>query len=470
MPTFDPAWMADVTGGTWTPAPPSSGPGGFSQDTRRLDPGDCFVALKTGRRDGHAFLDTARTAGAHASLVAEPQPDIALPQLQVADPMAALQTLAARHRQAFPGPVIGITGSCGKTSTKELLALLLGTDRTHRTPGNYNNFIGVPLTLLGLDPRRHAFAVVEAGINRQHEMADLTRWIGPDAGIVTLIGKAHLEQLHSLRGVAAEKVKLLEGVRPAGFRVFPAACLAYRPFQELAGAVRLVAPFDAALPALPGDCRIWRWAQASEPAGAALMLACPDGVRERFRLPDVSPGMRQNAALALVAALELGAGAEACRERLATWQPVDNRGRWYAAGATRIYLDAYNANPTSVLDALAAFREGPGNDPRPRLFVLGSMNELGADAAAEHRAVGQACAPASADRLVAVGPYAGDLAAGAAEGAEAGALIETAATSEGLAGLVAGWAGTVFLKGSRSYGLEALLPSDAIPFEARPTT
>ncbi|MGJ3242582.1 MAG: UDP-N-acetylmuramoyl-tripeptide--D-alanyl-D-alanine ligase [Opitutales bacterium] len=470
MPQFDPAWMAEVTAGAWRPDLPAAGPTGFTQDTRRLQRGDCFVALRTGRRDGHDFLDTAREAGASAALVGRPVGDVNLPQLEVSDPLAALQQLGARHRRGFPGPVVGVTGSCGKTSTKELLARLLGEARTWRTPGNYNNFIGVPLTLLGLETRRHAFAVVEAGINRPGEMGDLGRWIEPDAGIVTLIGKAHLEQLKTLDGVAAEKVKLLEAVRPGGFRVFPASCLRYRPFAGLEGRVDVLAPFREERLRVPANYRIWRLAEARVPGGTELLLLPSEGRQLRFRLPRVSPGMRQNAALALVTALELGVSGELCRQRLESWEPVDNRGRWFVTGRSRIYLDAYNANPTSVLDALTAFREGMGDPDTGRLYVLGSMNELGATAPQEHRAVGEACAPTQADRVVCVGPYGRDLAAGAEDAAEPGARIEIFDTIAGLAETVADWSGPVFLKGSRSYGLEALLPGDARPFNPPPAT
>src|SRR5690625_2129388 len=147
--------LKEWSGGSWTkePAEPVRG---FSFDSRRIEPGEIFLCLKTEERDGHDFIEAAAAAGAAAAIVAAPRPDSDLPQLVVEDPLRAFWKMAATHRKRFTGPVIGVTGSCGKTSTKDLLALLLGnSSSTHATEGNFNNLIGVPLTLLKLDPERH---------------------------------------------------------------------------------------------------------------------------------------------------------------------------------------------------------------------------------------------------------------------------------------------------------------------------
>ncbi len=154
-----PDLLADWTGGSWA-APPPPKIKGYCQDTRRLRKGEMFVAIKTPQRDGHDYVPAAEQAGASAALVEDPVPS-ELPQLVVPDTLEGFQSIAAEHRHAFLGKVIGVTGSCGKTSTKDLLALLLG-ERTLCTEGNLNNFLGVPLTLTRLDNDEHDFAVVEA--------------------------------------------------------------------------------------------------------------------------------------------------------------------------------------------------------------------------------------------------------------------------------------------------------------------
>ena len=154
MPNFKPDKLRAWTSGEWKSGVPST-ISGFSCDTRTLQPGELFIAIKTENRDGHDFLVKAKNAGASGALVARFSPNLPLPQLLVKDSLDALHRMAAHHRQEFHGPVIGVTGSCGKTSTKELLALLLGDNQVHRNRENYNNHLGVPLTLLEIDPQNH---------------------------------------------------------------------------------------------------------------------------------------------------------------------------------------------------------------------------------------------------------------------------------------------------------------------------
>ena len=165
MPSFAPAYLATWTRGQWT-AKPAQPLAGFTQDTRQLRAGQVFVALRTEKRDGHDYLAEALAAGASAALVSRADPSLALPQLVVEDPLRAFQMIAREHRRAFRGPVVGVTGSCGKTSTKNLLARLLGGDPlVLATEGNLNNHLGVPLTLTRLEAGSHESAVIEAGIS-----------------------------------------------------------------------------------------------------------------------------------------------------------------------------------------------------------------------------------------------------------------------------------------------------------------
>ncbi|HKJ89797.1 MAG TPA: Mur ligase family protein, partial [Oceanipulchritudo sp.] len=173
-----------ITHGSWSEGQPAGPLTSFSIDTRTLEPGETFVALKTDRRDGHTYLWEAARRGALAALVETPQEGIELPQLVVGDTWQALQALGGLWRQQFERTVAGITGSYGKTTVKELLGRVLGS-HWYRTPGNLNNRLGVPLCLLELDRRQHAGAIIEAGISGPGEMEVLAGMMDPDLAIVT---------------------------------------------------------------------------------------------------------------------------------------------------------------------------------------------------------------------------------------------------------------------------------------------
>ena len=165
MDSFNPVEIASWSGGVWQGAEMSEWITGFCFDARTIKPGECFVALSCGARDGHEFVGQALDRGAGSLLLERPQ-KVSLPQLVVNDSLVALGAIASEVRRQFSGPVVGITGSCGKTSTKDMLRMLLGEAHTHGTPGNWNNLMGVPMTLFRLDKNKHKFAVIEAGINQ----------------------------------------------------------------------------------------------------------------------------------------------------------------------------------------------------------------------------------------------------------------------------------------------------------------
>ncbi len=453
MPIFTPDTLARWTSGRWL-APPRGTITGFGADTRRLGPGQMFVALKTEKRDGHDFLAAALAAGAAAALVAVAQPGCALPQLVVADPLTAFQAVAREHRQAFPGPVVGVTGSAGKTSTKDLLARLLGANPgaadvspVLATPGNLNNAIGVPLTLTQLDASVHAYAVVEAGINLVGEMATLAGMIAPDIAIVTLVAPAHLEGLGSLEGVAREKARLAAAVRPSGVAIFPSACTAFAAFRDLA------------VPTLPvgGPGAPVSFSVEHGEAGTELRLSGPGIPAGPYALPRMTEGMAQNAALALTAAFRLGVPADLIRQRLAQWQPAALRGEWIRQADQLLYLDCYNANPASMSDALATFtRSAPA--ALPRLFLIGGMEELGPDSARYHTEVGGRLQLRPEDELWLIGGQAAAFRTGALAAGARAAQITLATSLAPLAARLAGFQGAVFIKGSRRYQLETLVP------------
>ncbi len=447
VPTFHPSFLVAATGGRWTREPAATAPlTGFSIDSRQIATGQCFVALRTPRRDGHAYLAAAREAGAVAALVSAPAPDLDLPQLVVADTLVAFQRIATAHRRAFPGIVVGVSGSAGKTSTKELLALLLSSapGEVLATQGNLNNHLGVPLTLTRLDPAVHKFAVVEAGIGGPGDMPVLAGMIEPDHAIITLVGPAHLEALGSLEAVAREKALLPAAVRGKGLRIFPSACLEYGAFRDLP-------PTCLALqPAITHTAEETRIAFSYVPPGKRK-------AREHsFTCRRVSDGMAANAALALVCALSLGVAPALAAERLAKWQAAALRGELCRDHAGRwLYVDCYNANPASMHDALAAFA-GMAPDDQARLYLIGGMEELGADSSDYHRRLGEALSrllrPADRALVLAAPPSADAVVAGAAD-----PRVAAAPDLAAMRASLEAHRGPVFIKGSRRYQLESLL-------------
>lgn len=470
MPTFAADKLATWTGGTWSPFP-GERIVGFNQDTRTLTRGQVFVALKTDKRDGHDFLGEARVRDAAAALVSRPVCDDPLPQLIVGDPLAAFQRIAREHRREFHGPVIGVTGSVGKTSTKDLLAVLLGgagpvTDRPGQsqtgptgaspvlaTIGNLNNHIGVPLTLTRLDPAAHRAAVVEAGINSPGEMMPLADMIEPDHAVVTLVAPAHLERLGSLDGVAAEKVTLLLGVRRGGLQVFPVSCWKHLAFHDLANPLILV-PENEGMVRVTG--RTVKFNVFHRPERTEVRL---DGKRT-FVLRRVSSGMAQNTVLALALASELGVDDATLQTRLANWAPSKWRGEMRQSGAATVYCDFYNANPASMADSIDAFN-GSVNPDLPRLYAIGCMEELGSDSAEYHRQFGRTLLLRPGDHLFVIGGQAAALREGLLENGNDPAQVEVITGLDPVRARLAGFKGAVFLKGSRRYQLETVLEPHA---------
>lgn len=478
MPLFQPDILARWTGGRWT-ALPTAPLAGFTVDTRQLRAGQIFVALKTEKRDGHHFLRAAQDAGASAAIVSTVDGALALPQLVVTDPLRALQVIAREQRRAFRGKVVGISGSAGKTSTKDLLALLLGGgaggvqgpagDRNKAgitsdtstprevlsTEGNLNNHIGVPLTLTQLDPEQHAFAVIEAGISAPGEMQPLAEMIEPDVALITLVAPAHTEALGGIDGVAREKAVLPAATRTTGVAIFPKATAEFAAFRELGVRKLIVERAEVVRPAAPPpDKAFFAISHRSAETAVSIAYGLPPPMTFVFRR--VSDGMAQNAVLAICAALGLGIARELIQKRLAAWQPAKLRGEIRQLDGRLLYLDCYNANPASMADALAAFAEiAPAREPR--LYVIGCMAELGAEAAAQHRALGRSLRLREGDFVFVMGAEAAEVCAGVLDQGDFTTQIQIAAAHETIARALAEWHGPVFVKGSRRYQLEKIL-------------
>lgn len=460
MRSFDPQDLAVWSSGVWQQNELLEGISGFCFDARQLKPGECFVALSGGARDGHEFTAQAAELGAGALLVEHSQ-SVSLPQLVVDDSLMAMGAIGAGVRQRFEKSVVGITGSCGKTSTKEMLRVLLGESRTHATAGNWNNRIGVPMTLFGLDNDQHDFAVIEAGINQPGEMVELGTMIEADLSIVTNIASAHLELLGSLEQVATEKAELMLRSRSHAPVVLPNSVFQHAPFATCADRALVLAAEGEEVSPQPLCVIRYRLDVAGD--GHSTLHLSEGSTVERFQIASPSEGICANAALAIIAARELGISDADIRERLAAWVPSSNRGRIAIQGEQTFYIDCYNANPASMEDAIGAFCRAVPSE-QARCYVLGAMNELGADSVALHRAVGQQLRLRPEDRALFVGPDA--LTQAYTEGAmEAGAdlaQLQCSTDVEKMKSVVADFSGALFLKGSRSYALEKLLPVELL--------
>lgn len=459
MPHFDPASLAQWTSGHWTVTPlaPLTG---FGIDTRRLRQGDVFVALRTAARDGHDYLDAAASAGAGAALVQQPRETCELPQLVVGDTLEAFQSIALQHRRKFTGQVAGISGSAGKTSTKDLLAILLGP-RVLATEGNLNNHLGVPLTLTRLDSSAHTFAVVEAGISAPGEMAPLARMIEPDVAVITLVDHAHTRDLGGLEGVAREKAILPAAVREDGVAVLPRSVATLPAFRALPSRRLVIERADVLRPTQDdGDTIYFTLTQRDDETAVTVAYPADAGSPETYPLRRVTDGMAQNAVLAICVARWLGVSPTVIRERLGAWESTALRGEVRREQDRLFYVDCYNANPASMRDAIATFQD-LANDAAPRLYVLGGMEELGRESDAEHERVGGGLQLRSQDRALAIGTGAESIRAGAVARGAGVEQIEVLDSLAGVAARVTAWTGPVFIKGSRRYRLETLLAEGA---------
>jgi UDP-N-acetylmuramoyl-tripeptide--D-alanyl-D-alanine ligase len=451
--------LAKWTGGVWS-QPPCASVSGFCFDARQIRAGQCFVALSGGARDGHDFIEQAASGGAAAALVESFRP-VALPQLQVANTLQALGAIATQVRAQFKHPVVGITGSCGKTSTKEILRCLLGHERTHATAGNWNNQIGVPMTLFGLDEHQQDFAVIEAGINQPGEMSLLGQMIRADLNILTHIGPAHLELLDTLDNVAQEKSQLLVQAAAETPIILPAAALRYSAYAAFAHRSVVLLPLGEPVPELevqqliPYEIADSRSEERGPPSQQLILDA------QNYCIASPSRGIAANAALAIVAAKSLGITDSAIRNRLKTWRPTGNRGRIIVRGQQSFYVDCYNANPSSMADALDAFVRSASPDV-VHTYILGGMNELGPNAVIQHEAIGRRLKLRPQDIAVFVGPseLTHAYAAGAREAGATHSQLTCVENIEHIKSQFTQTSGAIFLKASRSYQLEKLLPSD----------
>lgn len=385
---------------------------GVSIDSRTLVPGDLFVALADAR-DGHDFVAAALDAGAAAAMVSRRPEGVPgdAPLLLVPDVLEALRALGRAARARTGAKVIAVTGSAGKTSTKEMLrAALAGQGSVHAAEASHNNHWGVPLTLARL-PAGADFAVVEIGMNHPGEIAPLARLAVPDVAVVTTVAAAHLAAFDDIAGIAAEKAAIFEGLAPGGTAIFPAD-METTPLMAAAAAragARAVTFGEGA-----GDCRLVGARVTPEGTVAEAEFA---GRPTLFRIGAPGRHHARNALAALAAAEAVGADRALAQLALAGWQPPGGRGQRQVIVlddaedglSFELIDDAFNANPASMAAALEVLAAIPPADgvgrirAGRRIAILGDMLELGADEAALHAGLADLPAMAAVARVHCVG-------------------------------------------------------------------
>jgi UDP-N-acetylmuramoyl-tripeptide--D-alanyl-D-alanine ligase len=429
-------------------------------DTRTLEPDALFVALQGENFDGHAFLAAAARKGARGAVVDHvPEDAPPLRYYTVPDTLGALGRLARHRRRALDARVAAITGTNGKTTTKEMARAILATRYvTHATTGNLNNLIGAPLTVLAVPSDAEAM-VVEIGTNAPGEIARLTEVVEPDVGIITAVAEGHLEGFGTVDGVLHEKTTLLSRLRPDGLAI--------------------VSDEPASLPerarSLAGRVRVAGWSGRADADLRAESLRIDEGGRVRFAwngrdvtLPFGGKAHARNALLALALGLEWGVDTDAAVAALEALPAPKMRGEVHRYGDLVILADCYNANPASLAAAVETLASMPRRGGR--VAVVGSMLELGPRSPALHEASAGALAASGLDLVVATGLFVEAFRPLEAEMGDRLVLAEDAdAAWAPLAERLAGDE-VVLLKGSRGVALERLMPRLEERFGATPGT
>ena len=346
-------------------------------DSRNCPEGSVFFALKGETFDGNAFAVQALEKGCAYAVV--DNPDVAAQDerlILVPDVLTALQELAAHHRRVWGGPVLQITGTNGKTTTKELIAAVLSEGkRVLFTEGNLNNHIGVPLTLLRIRPEEHDIAVIETGANHLGEIADLCRIVQADWGLITNVGRAHLEGFGSFGGVRQAKGELYDDLRSRGKQIFLNAFddILLRMAQERGFTLK-----QDALPYVEGRV------SAVAPFVEIQWQADIGGSWRTVRTNLIGAYNISNLRAAVTIGLYFGITPEQIDHALTTYKPTNSRSELRQVGTNRLVVDAYNANPSSMAAALTNFSFF---EDAHKMVILGDMRELGTESLEEHKRI-----------------------------------------------------------------------------------
>lgn len=363
----------------------------ISTDTRQITPGCIFFALKGDKFDGNQYADQALQNGAAYAVVDDPGLEANQRFLLVKDVLTTLQDLARHHRKTFTFPVIGLTGSNGKTTTKELITKVLTMKfNTYATKGNLNNHIGVPLTILGIKREKHEIAIVEMGANHQEEIALLCSIALPTHGLITNVGKAHLEGFGGMEGIIKGKGELYDFLSKKKGTVFVNA--KNETLMEMVSKRRAFG-------------EIVFYCSDSSPVSPELLQENPvviyKGNNQR-RVATHLPGSYNfdNIAAALAIGKHFGVLDDDAHEAIASYEPDNNRSQVVKKGSNTVIMDAYNANPSSMAAAIDNFAR---MDASRKMLILGDMLELGPAAPEEHLLIGKQIADQQFDIVILAG-------------------------------------------------------------------
>jgi UDP-N-acetylmuramoyl-tripeptide--D-alanyl-D-alanine ligase len=426
----------------------------ISTDSRTLRPGDLFVPLRGENFDGHRFIEQASERGAVGAMVEESWKG-ATPKnfalIRVPDTLAGYQTLAANYRKSLPLKVIAITGSNGKTSTKDFVAATLARRfRVTKTEGNFNNHVGLPQTMLAANASDE-IAVWEIGMNHPGEIAALAKLAAPDAAIVTNIGLAHIEFMGSREAIALEKGALVEAVGEGGTVILNAD----DPFS--ANLVRRTRATVIFAGVENGSVRATDLRQSATGCEFTILEGAH---RCRAQLPVPGIHMVQNAMLAVAAGRAFGLSLEDCAAGLASTPLTKARLQIKEINGIQFIDDSYNANPDSMKAALRTLIELDADGRR--IAVLGEMGELGKESERGHREVGEAAAALGVDELIAVGATGATIARAAQKaGLEKSVSVSSPEEAAERLGENASPGDLILVKGSRSARMERVLEAFA---------
>jgi UDP-N-acetylmuramoyl-tripeptide--D-alanyl-D-alanine ligase len=427
---------------------------GVTTDSRTIEPGELFVAIRGETHDGHAFLPDAVARGAGGLVVdgGTALGDLHVSVVTVRETLAALGDVAAMHRRRHPVPLLAVAGSNGKTTTKEMLATILraayGEDRVVATRGSQNNLVGLPLTLLRVGAETRV-VVLEIGMNAPGEVWRLAEIAQPDVGLITCIAEEHLAGVGSIRGAAEANAELYRRLRPSGTAIANADDPLVREVSGAFGGRRVLFGGD-------GDVRASEIVDEGV-AGTRFVIEA-DGERAPVRLQVAGRHNVSNALAATAAARAVGVPLDVvCRALGAFTAPTMRMQRVELASGVVVLNDCYNANPGSMAAALQTL--GASRAPR-RIAALGEMLELGPTSESAHREIGRRAGEAGVDALVLMGTYAAAVRDGAVGAGLPAERITIAATHAAMADALRAFLAPgdlLLLKGSRGAALEKVL-------------
>lgn len=381
---------------------------GVCIDTRKITPGNLFIPFKGENTDGHQYAEQAVKAGAAAVMWQQdvPNPPVGVPVLIVKDTLSALQELAAAYREELTLKVVGVTGSNGKTTTKDIAAAIMGhTYKVQKTEGNFNNHIGLPLTILGLEEDTD-IAVLEMGMSALGEISLLTKIAKPDAAIITNIGEAHLQDLGSREAISRAKMEITEGLPDGGLLIYPGE----EPL--LKGKVQSLSHIRTCTFGKEESNDLYPAAIVQKPEGSEFSIARLPGVN--FHMPIAGLHNIMNALAAIGAALELQMRPEEIAAGLERVKLSRMRMEWLdGLKGTRILNDAYNASPTAMRAVIGLV--GSLGQDRETIVVLGDMLELGEQEEEYHLQLGRDLNPDHIKYVYTYGKLARKIAEGALE-------------------------------------------------------